>query len=98
MPDILLTPTAAEDLRKLSLTNRRRVLKSLQRIQNATSRPEPIRVHSEILNTPLFMIRFASLRLLYEINKGRLIVLSIHHRARKNGPNVRNHLSLSERS
>jgi mRNA-degrading endonuclease RelE of RelBE toxin-antitoxin system len=98
MPDIFLTPTAVEDLRKLSLTDRRRILKFLREIENATGRSEPIRVHSEILNTPLFMVRFASVRLLYEINKGRLIVLSIHHRARKNGPNVRDHLSLSERS
>ena len=78
MPEVLLAVPATEEFQNLSLPNRKRVLKVLQSIQKSSAQLKPVRIHSSILGTSLFMIRSAKLRLLYEMDEGRAVVLSIH--------------------
>ncbi len=77
MPDVLLANPAAADFKALSAHDRRRVLKLLRNIQDSPAKQNPVRIRSAILDTSLFMIRAARLRLVYEINAGRAVVLAI---------------------
>ncbi len=77
MSEIVLAEPAAIEFKKLTAATRSRALKLMRDIQRHPSRHKPVRVHSTLLDTNLFMVRKAGLRLLFELMKGRTIVLAI---------------------
>ena len=77
MRSIFLSASAEADFRRFVGTHRNRTLHLLRTIQNDPASVHPIRVRSDVLGTSLFMIRSGKLRLLYEIDDDRIIVLAL---------------------
>jgi hypothetical protein len=80
MPEVVLAESAAAELNGLTRSNRLRALRLMRDIQRHPEKLKPVSVHSALLDTDIFMVRKAGLRLLFERMNGRAIVLAIQSR------------------
>jgi len=81
MHEILLSPQATDEFRKLTPSERNRAMNLMQRIQRRASALKRRRVYSALLDTTLYLVQSAGLRLLFEINDSRAVILTVNPRS-----------------
>ncbi|HUO08728.1 MAG TPA: hypothetical protein VM008_10540 [Phycisphaerae bacterium] len=82
MPEVFLATAAVKEMASLSSADRRRVEGLLRGIDKMTGGRKVLRIHSEILDTSLFLVKSGDIRFIYELSDGRAIVLSIHRKGK----------------
>jgi hypothetical protein len=81
MPEIFLSPPVTDVLRKLPPGERHRAIDLMRVIQDRPSLPRAKRIYSTLLDTTLYLVQKAGLRMLFEIHDDRAVILTITWRA-----------------